>query len=1273
MMSFGDVTHVFFLASLHLLQATALIAMAVGGATIVVGGRKSGAKRVPRNAALVWLFVATSLFAQNATTSLRGVVKDPSGALVPGATVTLSNDATGQVLQTKSDNSGTYQFNQIQPAKYSITVSAAGFSDQKKFAELLVNQPATIDFGLTLQASADVVNVSSAAQTLNTTDASLGDSMDSTQIEALPSESRNVPDLLSLQPGVLYLQQQGDSDSRSGSVNGGRSDQGNITLDGIDDNDQLNGYAFTGVLRSTQDSIEEFRVTTGNANADAGRSSGAQVSMVTKSGTNSFHGSAYEYNRPTFTVANDWFNKQAELNEGLPNVPGKLIRNIFGGTLGGPVVKKKLFFFGAYEGLRRAENAQVSETVPTASYRQGNLLYLGDNPNGSTSVNTLSSTQVAQLDSACVANGVCPWGPGPDPNALQYFQQYPLPNGTTLGDGYNTASYSFSSPNPVTQNTSIAKIDYIPSEKHHLFWRGNLQKDTTAAVEQFPGQGPSSVYEDNTKGFTVGDTWIVTPSIVNDIRYGYIRQANSNRGVGAGDYVDFSGITSLTSESRTTISSVPVNNIIDNLSWQKGAHTFQVGANWRLIHQNSSTDANSHISAYSEPYWLSGNPPDPQSVGAPPVDGGFSNSYLYAYANLVGTIPLLNTAYNYQITSPTSGTLLPDGAFINRNFITNEYEYYLQDAWKVRPNLTLTVGLRHSILQTPYESNGQQVSPTIDTHAWFLEREAAAQKGQVYEPDLSFVPSGPAYGRPGYWPKSKDNIAPRLALDYSPDSKTSIRAGFGIYYDHYGQALVNTFDQFGSFGVGGVLSSPPDNFSYETAPRFTGRHNLPSINSGTVPSTASFPYTPPEGLFDITWGIDTRLKTPYSEAMDLSVQRQLAGGFTLEAAYVGRLGRHLLQSLDLAMPTDFVDTSGGGDYFAAGTQLSRDVDANAGNANASVAPIQYFEDVFPFMKGYDYPGESATQAIYTHEWAPYRSDLGATTALADLDFYCVYGCPLGTRFWQKQFSSLYALSTIGMSYYNAGQLIVRHPSNHGLQLDFSYTLSKSIDMGSDTERATEDTNKGAFSQIANSWKPYLDRAVSDFDTRHLITADWVYQLPIGQGKLLLNKANHFENAFLGGWQWSGIERWSSGLPFSLHEPGWTTGYNAQSFAVVTGTVKMHRHFDQNGNPQFFADPAAIESGVQTGSPIRLPYPGEAGERNNFRGDGIFNIDSGLSKSWKLGEYGGLKFSWEVYNVTNTVRFDPASIGSYLTEGNLGIANSELSLGRRMQFALRYDF
>ena len=250
--------------------------------------------------------------------------------------------------------------------------------------------------------------------------------------------------------------------------------------------------------------------------------------------------------------------------------------------------------------------------------------------------------------------------------------------------------------------------------------------------------------------------------------------------------------------------------------------------------------------------------------------------------------------------------------------------------------------------------------------------------------------------------------------------------------------------------------------------------------------------------------------------------------------------------------------------------------------------------------------------------------------------------------------------------------------SHGLQGDISYTFSKSMDFGSDAERSTEFSNGVAFgnSSIINTWNPALNRAVSDFDTTHLLTVDWVYQLPFGSGRQYFSGANNIVNAFIGGWQLSGILRATSGLPFTfcLAIPRWTTDWQQSGNGVVTGNVKTRLHFDKNGNPQFFDNADAINSGLNNGGPIRFSYPGENGQRNKFRGQGILDLDSGLSKSWRFGDRGALKFGWEVYNVTNTNRFDvPGGQQTQLTSGSLGISNSLLSVPRRMQFSLRYDF
>jgi hypothetical protein len=1263
------------------------------------------------------LSCAIFAFSQNANTSLRGTVKDPSGALIPGVKVALIDSANGKTLSAVANSVGFYSFPQIPPSSYTITVLADGFGRQSKRAELLVDQPATIDFILTVQASAVTVDVSSSAQTLNTADATLGDSVGNKTIEALPMEGRDPIALLTLQPGVLYLGNPAENDttdSRSGSVSGGRSDQGNITLDGMDDNDQVNGTAFTGVLRSTLDSTEEFRVTTSNGNASSGRSSGAQVSLITKSGTNNYHGALYEYYRPTNTVANEWFNKYQELILGEPNIPQKYVMNTFGGAVGGPIKKDKLFFFANYEGQRKAIDEIITQTLPTQQFYNSQLGYQDQSGNNV----YLTPAQVMAIDASPVAPCTPSIGCGPNANVIAYYQ--PVANKgfygsvPTVGDGLNNAGFIFSSPAPSTLNTSIVKLDYNLTAHQQLFFRGNLQKDTQAGDENLPGQSPINIHIDNTKGLAFGHTWTPTANIVNDARYGYIRQGYSTRGIasGTGDWVDFRFLSQPTGQgginglpnplAYTTVVNVPVQNITDNLTWNKGGHTLSFGGNWRGIQNNRGTDSNSYSSATTNPYWLSAAPNDPCvltqtgncETNNPSVGSAFQNSYEIAFDTLVGVLPESSQVYNYGVSSATSGTLFNDGTFINRHFKANEFEYYIQDSWRATPTITITYGLRHSLLQAPYESHGQQISPTVDTHDWYLKRGSEAAQGNVFEDPLSFAPSGKANHAPGFWPKQKDNIAPRLSVVFAPNARTTVRAGAGMYYDHFGQGIVNSFDQEGSFGLSNAVSSPASNYTVQNSPRFTGAHSIPPTGCPTPSQSISYPFTPisssstpvppytsgaSEALscgLAITWGIDNHIKTPYSYALDFSIQHQLPGGFIFEGDYVGRLGRHLLEQVDLAEPVNLVDSRGGGDYFTAAKTLSRIVDLNGGNGTASVNKIPYFEDMFPFMANSDYSGESATQAIYSDLWAPFRYGGGETSALYTLD---LYDNPNGPQFdyYQSQFSSLFAWSSIGTSSYHAMQATLRHPSSHGFTTDLSYTWSKSLDMGSGAERSNEySTDSFGGSGIQNTWNPKLNKGVSDFDTRGLVTFDWVYALPVGRGRQFLSGDSRILDAVLGGWQWSGLSRWASPLPFSVTSPGWQTNWQLEGWGVVTSPVKLHKHI-VNGVPQVWAGNAAneINNGIYNGSPIRLPYPGEAGQRNNFRGDGYFDLDSALSKTWNLHEDIKLKFAGEVYNLTNAVRFDdsPINLNSSLTSGTFGAYGGMLTTYRRMQFGLRLDF
>jgi len=1330
----------------------------------------------------IGLFLAFQVLAaaQSATTSLRGTVTDAKGAVVVGASVTLNNSATGFSRNTKTDGQGAYQFLSLPPSNYLLTVQASGFASVKRSNVVLqVSSPATLDVTLEVQGTSETVEVSGEAPMVNTTDATLGNNFDSRQLTDLPSEGRDPAAILSLQPGVVYIgsttNDQQNYDSRGGAVNGARSDQTNITLDGLDDNDQLEGYAFEGAMRTTLDSLQEFRVTTGNYDAGSGRSSGAQVNLVTKSGTNRFHGSLYEYYRPSFTVANDWFNKQAELRADEPNVPGHILRNTFGGTIGGPIKKDRLFFFAAYEGQRTADTAQVTREVPTQSLRDGFLKYLcdpGSDPNCSSSnpnvnvvsggsafagfnIATLSPADITSIDQGCAANGTCPptpgnpLGPGPNglltnlnganPNAL--FAKYPLPNTTSEGDGLNTAGYTFPGADPVKHDTYIVKLDYkiTASGSQSLFVRGNLQNDHESQPPQFPGQPAFDFLTNNSKGIAGGYTALISNNLINNFRYAFIRQGLGTGGRNSEDYVSFRGLDDTQAlNSPTILTNVPVHNFVDDLSWTKGKHTVQVGTNWRLIHNNRQSNADNISTGQANLYWLypsfisgEGVSLDPGiNSNFPAVDGSFGTSYDFAAMDVAGIISEVFTEANQN----KFGKQIPNGQLVPRHFQNFEGEMYLQDKWSVTPNLVLTYGLRYSLLQPPFENTGNQVAPTVDMHQWFINRWQNANIGNVVQPDLTFGLSGQANGGKPYWAWDYKNVAPRFAFAYSPHAsegfwhkifgdigKSSIRGGYGLYFDHFGEGVVNTFDRNGSWGLTSTFSNPAGVSTVDDSPRYTGLlglNNLPP--SEIAPSPSGFPYTPPGdpntyGLA-IAWGIDDHLKTPYSHVIDFSLTRELKHNFVLETTYTARLGRRLLQEVDLAQPLDLVDPKSGVAYFQAAQDFSKAAAKNT--PITSIKPIPYWEDMFPQAAGANLlsgvnsstpcapgnvaPGQSltATQNMYDNFYCFAGNE---TTAEEISDVFCYpacagtatgtnqYGYGPGTayRFYQQQFSSLYAWQTRSNSNYNGLQVTLRHAMSAGLQFDFNYVYSKSIDASSNAERVNGFEAVGGVAynnQAINAFSPDLWRAVSDFDTTHQINSNWIWDIPYGKGRHWA-PGNRFTDAVFGGWGLSGLARWTSGFPFSvLAGTGWSTNFELNGTSFVIGPKpKTGVFLDSSGDPNVFQDPQNLAARCICPYPptsgtgpivFRDTYPGEAGERNNFRGPGYFGIDAGINKTWNFTEDKLLRFSWEVFNVTNSVRFDAANAlpGEDLVDATgFGKYQATLTTPRVMQFSLRFAF
>ncbi len=1335
------------------------------------------------------LLVALVSVAQTGNGSLRGTVVDPNGASVADASITIANAAVGITLTTKSDRDGAYQFSEVRPGTYLLTVTANGFATYKQTGlVLLVATPTTNDVKMQLASVATVVEVVTTTQTINTTDATIGNAFNQTQISALPFEGRDPTAILSLQPGVVTVADRGQvdltQDSRGGAVNGARSDQTNVTLDGVDNNDQLQGFAFTGALRATLDSIEEFRVTTTNSGADQGRSSGAQVQLVTKSGTNQIHGSAYEYHRPKNLVANDYFNKHSQeqncLANGTPssdpscNTPPSLLRNTFGGSFGGAIKKDRLFYFVAYEGQRTRENTQVTRAVPSTLLREGIIEYeCGDptqctggtqqiqgvdpnfNPktytvNVPAGMNALSTPQIASMDTKCFAAGNCPWGGGVDPNVIATLNQYPQPNSNQLGYGYNFQAFTFSSPSPSKLDTYVAKFDYniTQSGTQRLFVRLGLQNDHTSGAQWFPGQPAATVDTNNSKGIVAGYSWTISPTKVNNLHYGFVRQGIGNNGSSDEQFVFLRGLATPVSDTRTTNVVVPVHNITDDFSWSKGKHTWQFGGNWRFLNNLRNSNAQSFSDGITNVGFLpttgfagtntsldpgcdpTANPDCTWSF--PAVSGSAANAYDFPMAALAGVITEVDATYQRD----KNGNNLPQGSFIKRHFRANEAEFYLQDAWRIKSNLTFTYGLRYSLLQPPYETNGNQVAPNISLDKFFQDRLSAMDKGDSFSPNFSIGLAGPANGKPGYWGWDYKNVAPRISLAWSPGykegllgaifggpGKSSLRVGAGVYYDHFGQGIVNTFDKNGSFGLTTTIAGAPATVDVDSAPRYTGVSDIPASITPPGPS-GPFPVSPPTadqlGGFAIYWGLNDKLKTPYSYAMDLSFSRELKGGFVFEAAYVGRFGRRLLQEKDLAQPLNLKDPTSGLTYFQALSGLAQVYRQGIATQNfnpsmVSPAIAKYWADILqPLQAG------GAYQIGPNSPWGTCGS-LNSTTSpvVAAYDLFCASsnnettplffldvlgGIPDATNdpncgnpgspacvnytakngpftFYQSQFASLYAWTSTGRSNYNAGQFSLRKRTTHGLSFDFNYTYSKSIDMTSDAERVNLFEGYGfGGGQIINSFDPSQARGVSDYDMTHQFNTNWVYELPFGRGMKWGNGWNGPLNAIAGGWTLSGLARWSSGLPFIVQNGfDFPTNWELNGFGVLNpgSKPKTGVFTDCDGDPNMFAGlkcGASTNAGDFVSSNWSFPLPGQAGDRNTLRGQGYFGVDVSVRKSWKLTERQTLSFAGEAYNVTNSVRFDAANAFPTIdSAGSFGKYSNTLTRPRVFEFMLRYSF
>lgn len=1241
---------------------------------------------------LLTLLVATLASAgQEDTAQLSGTVVDPANAAVPNAIITLTSESTGLTRKATTRSDGSYELLQLPPGLYSLRVEATGFQARDiSNLQLPVRTPVTLNTTLSVGAVQESVSVSASVTGVNQHDSTMGNDFNSLQITQLPIEARNVTTLLGFQPGVVFIAENSatqkntineyDPDQRNGSVNGSRSDQANITLDGVDVNDQEKQISFFSALRMTTESVQEFRVVTATPNADQGRSSGAQVSLVTRSGSNNFHGVLFESHRNTITSANDFFNNGAGVRR------PKLLRNVFGGTLGGPILKNKLFFFGSYEGRRDASELAVLRTVPTPQYRQGIIRYR----NTAGAVVTVSDEQFRQLD---------PLRIGKSQPILDVLRMYPVPNDPSAGDNVNTSGFRFNAPVALSWDTYAARFDSNLSDRHNLFLRGNLQRDRSSDDQRFPGQPPQLTRTANSRGLAVGDTYTFSSTLLNSFRYGLTRYGADELGTsGWPAYSLGNSIGSPISNTRSRGRVTPTHNLVDDVSWTKGRHSLSFGTNIRIIANNRySTESTLPLLVTNSPYLTDAG----AEILPPDIASNHSTPYRAAALALLGVFPQANAYYNYL----TDGTVLAPGEPVRRAFRTNEYEFYVQDSWRLRPNLTLTYGLRYSLNQPVYEANGQQVGPDISMTDWWNIRKdnAAAGLPSSAAPAISYDLAGQANGRPGAYQWDKNNFSPRLAIAYSPGAtsgwlsrltggpgRTSIRAGASVVYDRVGSASTITNDSVGGFGLSTLLLPGLGTLRIADIPRF---QSLDSVPPGILipPPPFGFPRRFPgageAGSFAIQRVPDAGMKTPYSAVFNVSVQRELPGGFTLEAAYVGRESRNLLAQFDVAAPANLADPASGTTYFQASQQLVR----MAGTPITQVQPVSWWENMFPGLAttagaltqryGATFtranpglPADTRLSATQTAYYLYGQSGAAYTSTLVALDTTCAPACSkLGPyAFFDDQFSAGVAWRSVMPASYHAAQLILRKRFGYGLQLDTNYTFSKSIDWGSGTERSMQSGG----SYIFNSFAPQQNRGVSDFDLTHQINSNWLWQLPFGRGRSVGTNMNRFADVFLGGWQFSGLFRVTSGFPISVQEGfGAPTNRYQPGFATLNGPVPgMHTSKNARptggiAGPNMFSDPDAAFA------VFSRTLPGGSGNRNVLRGDGVFSLDTGVSKSFAMpwSEGHRLQFRWEAFNLTNSVRFDVLTALLNNASTNFGRYTRTLSTPRVMQFLLRYEF
>ncbi|HWR16160.1 MAG TPA: TonB-dependent receptor [Terriglobales bacterium] len=1248
--------------------------------------------------AFAFLLAMPFLMSAQDVASVTGVVTDTTGAVVEGVSVTLLNTRTNTKYESTTNETGLYLIPKVQPGPgYKITFQRNGFETVViNDLYLIVASTRTLNTQMKVGAVSETVEVSAAAEgvALNTTDATVGSNFNMNAVAQLPVQIRDSPAaLLQLQPGVVNAT--GGSDglsSRAGSVTGARGDQNNVTLDGLDVNDFATGQAFSTVSNAPVESIQEFRGETAGSLSASGRGSGGQVSLLTKSGTNVFHGSLFEYHRNTLFAANNWFNNLAGVQR------PKLIRNQFGGTIGGPVVKDKLFFFFNYNGRRDARSASVTTTVPLDSFRAGTIHYIKNTAGCTASsrlntnpecIGTLSPAQVAALD---------PQGVGANTALMQFLNsRYPQANDLTGGDGLNTGGYRFNSPVNRTANDYVTKIDYNLNNSMKLSGRFSILRDrygdsvNYAAPVRFPGDPMTKTIENTSYSFVINHNWTISPTMVNQFTYGKtVSQLAfpTNWNPNGTNYWQVGGslLTNPYYNQSNQQRKNPIPVFRDDFSWQKGNHNIQFGGTFKPILTTSTLVNDNNFPLMG----LGGNltsllPSLRPEDALEDANEIATTKYDAAFAFLLGHMASVGSNYNYN----SSLSPLPQGSGATRQYRYYETELYGQDTWKVNSALTLTFGLRYQHYSVPYEVNGIQAIQNVGFDELVFGRAAnglAGRSGYGVEPITSYDLGGKANNARDLYNGNFKDFAPRFSFAYSPspstswlnrvfgDRKTVLRGGAGLMYDHTVTNALNFIQDQNSYmfqAASSVQYEGDATLALLNDPRFTNINTIPTPGAAPTIDRPFAPFVDADGIpfgnaaGEFNYAIDSNLKTPYSIVLNFGFQRELPGHFVLESTYVGRLGRRLIAQADAAQLVDFKDPVSGqmlSEAFAALTGELR-----AGKNYRTVTRQPFFENqVGPYGVL-----SSGTQVI-----AGYQRSLTTRGDVADvvqwLNAVGIIDPNVGVP---AQFAGNTYITNKGNSNYHGLLTSLHKNMSNGLQFDLNYTFSHSIDNASGIANSISASSGMGF--ICDALNLRTCRGNSDFDITHIVNGNFIYELPFGKGKSYGSSVSKGWNQLIGGWTISGIPTWRSGIAWSTITGAYLMGYANNAPAIWNGDTTASRvrvHTTSQGIVNLFAFPAEAYSAFT--SPIGF----QIGSRNNLRGPSFFNLDLGVAKTFPINERFGLNFRADAFNALNHASFGLPGGGSNGAGANLssgaqqfGRITSTSSTAREMQFALRLEF